>query len=322
MVRSKKKPAEEHELNATFPFDGSEAGQRLRREAAVRRSAVASEELPAPETLYRALEELRIHQIELEMQNEELRRAQLELDVARSRYFDLYDLAPIGYCTLNLPGVIVQTNLAAVTMLGMSRAAAIGRAFARFVHPQDQSVLHRLLTSAKAEEPQSAELRMLRLDGSQLWAHLAVSLAQNEGGGLERRVVLSDVTVRRQAEDGQHAMEGRYRELFSRAPEGILVCGADGGLEDVNAAFRVMHGWGPDEGVGRNLRELDRDGVTLAPERVGRMLSGEVSNFQVTHRHQRGHGIALDVSTSLIFVSGTPHLLAYYRPGAHQAASP
>ena len=124
MVRSKKKKDEEVERNATFPFAGPEANERIRREAEVRMSAVAPPTVAAPETLQRALEELRIHQIELEMQNEELRRAQVDLDVARARYFDLYDLAPVGYCTLSLVGVILQTNLAAVTLLGVTRATA------------------------------------------------------------------------------------------------------------------------------------------------------------------------------------------------------
>ena len=285
-------------------------------------SAVAPETLPAPETLNRAIHELRIHQIELEMQNEELRRAQLELDVARARYFDLYDLAPIGYLTLSLSGVILQTNLAAVTMLGVSRAVASGRAFARFIHHEDQRVLHTLLTSVRAAEPRAAELRMLRYDGTQLWAHLTVALATNEAGGIERRVVLTDITARKQAENGQQQLEVRYRELFSRALDGIVVCAADGALENVNAAFCLMHGWEPAENPAKNLREFDTQGLALAPERMGRMLSGHVLAFPVEHRHRDGHAMTLDASLSLIFVSGTPRLLGYYRPRNGDPASP
>ena len=285
-------------------------------------SAVAPETLAAPETLNRAIHELRIHQIELEMQNEELRRAQVELDVARARYFDLYDLAPIGYLTLSLSGVILQTNLAAVTVLGLSRAAASGRAFARFIHPEDQRMLHTLLTNARVGEPRAVELRMVRYDGTQLWAHLTVALATNEAGGIERRVVLTDVSARKRAETGQHQLEARYRELFSRALDGIVVCAANGAMENVNAAFGQMHGWESVEGPARNLREFDTQGLALAPDRMGRMLSGQVLAFPVEHRHRDGHTLTLDASLSLIFVSGTPRLLGYYRPRTGDPASP
>ena len=81
---------------------------RQKAEAAFREKAASatpeSEAALSPEQIRRTLQELRVHQIELEMQNEELRRAQVKLDAARARYFDLYDLAPVGYCTLSERG--------------------------------------------------------------------------------------------------------------------------------------------------------------------------------------------------------------------------
>ena len=101
-----------------------ESNGKLRR-AAESRAALDPKALAhdSPETLQQTLHELRVHQIELELQNEELRRAHLELDTARARYFDLYDLAPIGYCTLN-QGLIVKANLTAVSMLGTCKISA------------------------------------------------------------------------------------------------------------------------------------------------------------------------------------------------------
>ncbi len=129
MGKSKtKKTGAGSDRNASFRFSdppaGGAANAQLRRDAEDQLEAdPPSPGGPAePEMFSRALQELRINQIELEMQNEELRRAQVELDVARARYFDLYDLAPIGYCTLSALGLILQTNLSAVTMLGLSRA--------------------------------------------------------------------------------------------------------------------------------------------------------------------------------------------------------
>ncbi len=108
---------------------------------------------PAPENLQalsseqtrRTLHELRVHQIELEMQNEELRRAQVELDAARSRYLDLYDFAPVGYCTVSEQGLILEANLTAASLLGVARSALVQQRLTSFILPEDEDIyyLHR-----------------------------------------------------------------------------------------------------------------------------------------------------------------------------------
>ena len=128
-----------------------------------------------PEETRRTLHELRVHQIELEMQNEELRRAQAELDAARARYFDLYDLAPVGYATVSEKGLILETNLTAATLLGVARDALVRQPFSRFILKEDQDLysLHRKklfethsASSGQAGEPQACELRMVKKDGT------------------------------------------------------------------------------------------------------------------------------------------------------------
>ena len=97
---------------------------------AVDRVAAASVEL---------LHELQVHQIELEMQNEELRRAQLALEDSRARYVDLYEFAPVGYLTLTGEAVISEVNLTGARLLREERKKILGKRFARFVSRQDQS---------------------------------------------------------------------------------------------------------------------------------------------------------------------------------------
>src|SRR4051812_3269290 len=111
---------------------------RQQAEAAARQRAAQSPESLAalsPEEIRRTVHELRVHQTELKMQNEELRRAQVELGAARERYFDLYDLAPVGYCTLNEQGLILEANLTAATLLGVPRGALARQPISRFILP-------------------------------------------------------------------------------------------------------------------------------------------------------------------------------------------
>jgi PAS domain S-box-containing protein len=174
--------------------------------------AVATEdpELMSPEAIRHTLHELRVHQIELQMQNEELRRSQLKLDAARARYFDLYDLAPVGYCTLSESGLILEANLAAATLLGVRREALARQPLSRFIFKQDQDIFYVLRKSLfKTGAPQSGEMRMVRLDGATLWVQLDAALGQElaASSGLGAvgvplcRVVLRDITARKQADE-------------------------------------------------------------------------------------------------------------------------
>jgi PAS domain S-box-containing protein len=179
-----------------------EQGAELRRRAekiARGKAAQSPEDLDTllSEETRQTLHELRVNQIELEMQNEELRAAQAELDAARARYFDLYDLAPVGYCTISEPGLIQETNLTAATLLGVSRGALIKQPISRFILKEDQDIyyLHRKLLF-ETGAPQIYELRMVKKDQKVFWAHLAATAARDADGAPVCRVVLSDISLK------------------------------------------------------------------------------------------------------------------------------
>ena len=103
---------------------GNAAELRQRAEKRAERPPARTKPLsPAASRL--TLHELQVYQIELEMQNEELRRTRTELEAVRERYFDLYDLAPVGYVTVGEPGLIVESNLTSATLLGLTRDTLI-----------------------------------------------------------------------------------------------------------------------------------------------------------------------------------------------------
>ena len=134
------------------------ADLRQKAEALAREQAGRTSEDSAalsPEEIRKTLHELRVHQIELEMQNEELRTAQAEIEAGRARYFDLYDLAPVGYCTpVSEKGLILEANLTAATLLSVNRGALVKQPISRFILKDDQDIyyLHRKKLTSSMDE--------------------------------------------------------------------------------------------------------------------------------------------------------------------------
>jgi PAS domain S-box-containing protein len=181
----------------------SESAAALRRLA--EEKAALSPQIPEslpPEEARQVLHELRVHQIELEMQNEELRRTQVELETSRARYFDLYDMAPVGYFTVSEEGLILEANLTAVTLLGVTRGELVKRPLSRFIHTLDQDLYSRHRKQLLATgEPQSCDLRLVPKDGSHFWARYEATAAQDADGAPVSRAVISDITGRKLAEE-------------------------------------------------------------------------------------------------------------------------
>ena len=145
--------------------------------------------------------QLQVHQVELEMQNEELRQAQMDLAAARDRFIDLYDLAPVGYVTLDSEGVVVGANLTSAAMLGEDRQALLGRRFARLVAPSDADRWHRhLLLATSSGASQRVELALRRRSGASFHAQLDCLAVTRPGAPTTLRVTLTDNTQRKEAE--------------------------------------------------------------------------------------------------------------------------
>lgn len=151
------------------------------------------------EAMRKMLHELQVHQIELEMQNEELRQTQLELDAARARYFDLYDLAPVGYCTISESGLILETNFTAAAMLDLVRSELVNNPVSRVIVKSDQDIYYQCRKALlEAGVPQECELQMLKRSGAAFWVHMRVTAAHDSTGAQVQRMVLSDITERKQ----------------------------------------------------------------------------------------------------------------------------
>jgi two-component system cell cycle sensor histidine kinase/response regulator CckA len=195
----------------------------------------------SPEEARQTLHELRVHQIELELQNEELRRAQLDLEVLRARYFDLYDLAPVGYFTLNEMGFIMEANLMASELLRTTRISLINKPLSGFIIPKDQDIYykHRIRLFEK-NAPQQCELRLVKKDGSRFWARLDSTVIQSADGIPVCRVVMSDITGQKRAEEERMNFERQLQQSHKLESLGVLAAGI---AHDFNNLLQGVYGY-------------------------------------------------------------------------------
>lgn len=136
----------------------------------MRKSPAAINDIP-PADIRQLVEDLQVHQIELEMQNEELQRLQQDLEKTRDRYSDLYDFSPVSYFTINEKGTIVEANLTAAAMVGMTRRLLIGRRFSDFIVRDDQDVFyHHRRKLYETQVKQTCELRIKGKQGPEFYA--------------------------------------------------------------------------------------------------------------------------------------------------------
>lgn len=197
---------------------------RKRAEEKARKSESLDQESVSPEAAKQLLHELRVHQIELEMQNEELRITEHNLETERARYFDLYNLAPAGYLTINQQGLIVEANLTIATLLGVARGVLLKRPLSHFIFSADQDgyYLHRRHL-VETGEPQVCELRMVRADGSLFWAHLQALSALETDGAVGCRIVISDVTKQKLVEIEVRTAKEQWEKTFDAMTDIVTV---------------------------------------------------------------------------------------------------
>jgi PAS domain S-box-containing protein len=190
------------------------------------------------------LHELRVHQIELEMRNEELRRAQVALEESRDRYADLYEFAPDGYLTLTREGMIDEVNLTGAVLLGVERKKLLGCHFADFIISEDSEHWHRhFLNVLQHGGHQSCELTLQRGRDSLFHARLDC-LCKESDNASSVRIALADNTRLRQGEDALR----EWQQFVDYAAWGMTI----GDMESLtirlaNPAYARMHGYTVEE---------------------------------------------------------------------------
>ena len=211
-------------------------------ERTLKSSMLPPEEMPT-EDAQRLIHEFRVHQIELEMQNDELRNVQTQLEESRSRYADLYDFAPLSYFTFDEHGRIIEVNLTGAKQLGIERGSLIKAPFAAMVVKSDMRVyLSHLKEIFDTRENHSCEVRLKVKDGGEFHARLDSIFIESANGTVSCRTSVTDVTERKRAEAALLESEQRVRRLNEHILNMVMVLSHDirGPLVAIASILKLM----------------------------------------------------------------------------------
>jgi len=257
-----------------------DSGLRRRAEEKLKEASRRSEDLSgvSPEKMAHLIHDLQVHQIELEMQNDELRRIQGELELTRDKYAHLYNFAPVGYFTMSETGAIEEANLTISSMLGLERSALIGKPFNRFVLREDKDIFYkhrrRLL---ETEAPQSCDLRLMKKDGHEFNVRMEGMVIKNRGNDLRQiRSAVNDITELKQAEktikEHSETLEKRVDFLQRMEAMGIFAGGIAHDFTNlltviISYSNFALDGVGPENDIREDIEKIIQNaklGVSLA----------------------------------------------------------
>lgn len=267
------------------------------RTAAEKKVAVASSVGRGDPENTRLMYELQIHQVELDMQNEELRRTQVALEESRNRYRDLYEFAPVGYVTLSREAIVKEINLSGSTLFGLDRKRMLNHRFASFVAPEERDGWYRNFQSVLSEEKeQSFELTLIQPDQTPFKAFVNC-LPVSRGKIPVVRVAITDVSALKRAEE-----ELRIAAIAFNSHEAMLLTDANGVILRINEAFTHRTGYEKERVVGKNLISLQsgRHDQSFYQKQYQTLKSGHFWQGEMWNRGENGKIYAEWVTISAV----------------------
>jgi PAS domain S-box-containing protein len=256
----------------------------------------------------RLIHELEVHQIELELQNEELRRAWAEAEAANDKYIRLYDFAPSGYFTLSGKGEIIELNLSGARMLGNDRQHLKSSLFGFFVSEETKPIFSLFLEKAfKSKAKESCEVTMDSAGNLPFHVLLTGVVSDDEKHCL---VTAMDITERKQAEKTINESEEKFRKVFSCSRDALILIDKEtGNILDANDYTFRLYGYSRDEIL--NLKNTD---LSFEPEMTALALKEFIERIEVRyHKKKDGTVFPVDISASRFMMNGREVVLASIR---------
>lgn len=249
---------------------------------------------------YEYIHELRVHQIELEIQNEELKYSQIKLEEARRKYFELYNFAPVGYVTLNENGLILDINLRGAELLGIERLDLLNRALIQYIKVEDRNKFHKyLLKVVNTVLKQSLELELINKDGSSFHALLETVKIEYESGILKGyNITFTDITNLKNKEK----MLKQQAALLDLSNEAIFSWDyEDGAITSWNHGAEKLYGYTLNEAKDQDSNKLLKTEFPQSWENFKQKISAEkIWVGELKHRTKAGHTIIVESHQQLI----------------------
>lgn len=247
-------------------------------ERAERELRTARDDGKIPDIIVELVDELHVHQIELEMQNEELNRSQRKMSDLYKQYRELYNELPVGYFILDEKGLIKRVNKKGVELLGLEKDRIKNQWFGRFIPQSERYKYHQNLTEAIANNRIHEFELQLKRGQSLFYAQIKISPLQGKDSG-KYRIIIEDITKRRQMENNlaeNHALLEAVKES-SKGP--IFSVDRKYHYTSFNSRHKevMKQLYGADIEIGYSILDYYTDPVDRekAKERIDRSLRGE-----------------------------------------------
>ncbi len=236
------------------------------------------------------VQELQVHQIELKMQNEELKRLKLETEIALERYSDLYDFSPIGLFTLDEKRHILEVNVAGAELLGVEKRNLLNKHFGLFIAPEDRLSFDSFYNKAlETSTRQTCELCLLRNEVPTVYAQIeGMSTRGHKLNGRQCRIAVSDITKRKKGEESLRTASAYNQNLIEVRLDPLVTIGPDGKITDVNAATEAVTGYGRGDLIGTDFSDYftEPDKARACYQQV--FENGFVRDYALEIRHKDG----------------------------------
>ncbi len=268
---------------------------RLKAEKQVKNQSVDTRELSKKE-MTELVHELQVHQIELEMQNEELHTAQKELEASRNRFSELYHQAPAGYVTLDKNGLILEANATFCDMINTDFSQIFQKPFHVYVHPDDRSVfISRFNAFFKRPVDKIMELRLSK----SLYVRLEGKINETDKGHRQLFLIVYDIGL----EIEQKEKIRFQAQLLSAVKQAVIATDINGQVIYWNNEAENLYGWTAKEAAGKNIMSLTPTNQTLedAREIMKKLSEGKSWSGEFLVKRKDGLQFPAHVSDSPVF---------------------